>query len=229
MISWNIHGLKRKLGDIDFISLVNEYDVVFLSETWISDSETVNLDIDGYSCDHVYGNKSRCTRKGRFSGGISVYYTNCYKDKIQIVDKQQCGILWLKIQNDVFLFAEDVYICNLYIPPYGSKVLNSQDIDMYELLEQSILRYKDRGKLYITGDFNRRTTSETDLLDFDKYLDGDTFYESIDKTSLTTRVNKDDVIDSYGRRLLSFCKITELFIANGRLGEDPFGTPRPIP
>ena len=100
---------------------------------------------------------------------------------------------------------------------------------MYELLEQSVLRYKDRGKLYITGDFNSRTASETDLIDFDKYLDDDTFYESIDKTSLTTRVNKDDVIDSYGRRLLSVCKITELFIANGRLGEDLFGTPRPIP
>ena len=77
---------------------------MLLSETWISDSETVNLDIEGYSCDHIYGNKSRGTRKGRFSGGISVYYKNCYKDKIQIVEKQQCGILWLKIQNDVFFF-----------------------------------------------------------------------------------------------------------------------------
>ena len=194
--------------------------MILLSETWISNSENLNLDIEGYSCEHIFGNKSRGTKKGRFSGGISVYYKNCYKDKIQIVEKHQRGILWLKIKSDVFLFNEDVYVCNLYIPPHGSKVINTQDIDIYELLEQDVLRFKDRGKLFITGDYNGRTASETDVLDFDRYLDDETLYEFIDKTFLTTRVNQDDVIDSYGRRLLSFCKITDLIIANGRLGED---------
>ena len=115
-----------------------------------------------------------------------------------------------------------MYICNLYIPPHGSNVLNTQEIDIYELLEQDVLRFKDRGKLYITGDFNGRTASETDVLNFDRYLDDETLFGFIDKTLLynTTRVNKDNVIDSYGRRLLSFCKITDLIIANGRLGED---------
>ena len=83
-----------------------------------------------------------------------------------------------------------------------------------------MLRFKDRGKLFITGDYNGPTASETDVLDFDRYLDDETLYEFIDKTFLTTRVNQDDVIDSYGRRLPSFCKITDLIIANGRLGED---------
>ena len=90
-------GWKRKLGDIDFVSFVNEYDVALLSETWISDSETLNLHIEGYSCDLIY--ESRGTWKWRFSGGISVYYKNCYKDKIQTVEKTT---VWLKIQNDVF-------------------------------------------------------------------------------------------------------------------------------
>ena len=194
--------------------------MLLLSETWIGKSENSNLDIEGYSCEHIFGNKSRGTKKGRFSGGISVYYKNCYRDKIHVIEKHQCGILWLKIQNDVFLFNEDVYICNLYIPPHGSKVLNTQEIDIYEVLEQDVLRFKNRGKLFITGDFNGRIASETDVLDFDRYLDDETLYDFIDKTLLTTRVNKDNVVDSYGRRLLSFCKITDLIIANGRLGED---------
>ena len=54
-----------------------------------------------------------------------------YKDKIHIVEKHQCGILWLKIKSDVFLCNEDLYVCNLYIPPHGSKVINTQDIDIY--------------------------------------------------------------------------------------------------
>ena len=59
------------------------------------------------------------------------------------MEKNQCGILWAKIQSDLFRFEEDVYICNLYIPPSSSKVLNYQD---------------------------GRTAREQDLLDFDKYL-----------------------------------------------------------
>ena len=220
IISWNINGLKRKLGDVDFLRFVNSYDVILFSETWLSKSEYTNLDIDGYSCDHIHGNKSRGTKKGRFSGGLSVYYKNCYKDKIQIVVKHQCGILCIKIRSDLLVCNEDVYICNIYIPPHGSEVLNNQAVDMYELLEQCVLRFKNLGKVYITGDFNGRTASETDIMDFDKYIDDYSFYELFDETAFTQRVNKDYVIDSYGRRLLAFCKMTDMLIANGRLGAD---------
>lgn len=188
------------------------------SETWLSDSDKLNLDIQGYTCDHLYGNKSAGAKKGRYSGGISIYYKNCLKNKIKIVEKIQSGILWVKIQGELFLFKEDVYICNLYNPPSNSKVLN-QDVDIYEVLEQGVLRYKNLGKVYITGDFNGRTASEADILDFDKYIDDEAFSDFIHNDSITTRINQDDVIDSYGRRLLLFCQMTNLFIANGRLGD----------
>lgn len=200
--------------------MISEHDVVLLSETWLSNTECLNLEIDGYSCDHIFGNKSVGTRKGRFSGGISIYYKNCYRDKIHIVEKHQCGIMWVKVQNDLFKFDEDVFICSLYIPPHSSKVLNSHDIDMYELLEQGVLRYRDQGKLFIAADFNARTGTESDLLNFDKYLDDEALYGSIDKNTITTRANKDSVSDTCGRRLLSFCQTTDLLIANGRFGED---------
>ena len=80
-----------------------------------------------------------------------------------------------KLQSDLFNFDEDVYICNVYIPPSGSKVLNSQDVDIFECLEQGLLNYKDRGKVFISGDFNSRTSTESDYLDVDKYLDDDFF------------------------------------------------------
>ena len=76
-------GLKRKLGDVDFLSFVNKYDVILLSETCISNSENLNLDIEGYSCEQIFENtcKSRGTKKGRFSGGIYYQFT------IQIVTR----------------------------------------------------------------------------------------------------------------------------------------------
>ena len=44
ILSRNIHGLKRKLGDTDFLQYVSDYDIVFLSETWHSKTETLNID-----------------------------------------------------------------------------------------------------------------------------------------------------------------------------------------
>ena len=60
--------MARKLVDADFIDYVGQYDVLFLSETWITNKETYNLDI------HLFGNKTKGVKKGRYSGGISVYY-----------------------------------------------------------------------------------------------------------------------------------------------------------
>ena len=133
--------------------------------------------------------------------------------------------MWVKLQSDLFQFDEDVYICNVYIPPSASKVLKSQDVDMFDILEQGVeqgvVNYKNHGKIYITGDFNSRTSKEPDFLDFDKYLDDDIFIQdSRSTTTFTTRVNKDHVVDCYGRRLLLFCQVTDLCIANGRLGGD---------
>ena len=51
-------------------------------------------------------------------------------------------------------------------------------------------------------------------------MDDDIFIQAVNSTTFTTRVNKDHVVDCYGRRLLLFCQVTDLCIANGRLGGD---------
>ena len=44
------------------MKLVTDYDVVILSETWLSRNTAYNVNIDGDDCYHVH------------RGGISVYY-----------------------------------------------------------------------------------------------------------------------------------------------------------
>ena len=70
---------------------------MFLSETWISKNDSINLDIEGYLSTHISGNKSQRTRKGCYSGGISVYYKTDLKNYVTVLEKQQCGIIWLKV------------------------------------------------------------------------------------------------------------------------------------
>lgn len=208
----------RKLSDVDFINYITEYDIILLNETWLTKKDNFNFEIQGYTCEHIFGNKSAGAKKGRFSGGISIYYKNCFKDKIKVIEKNQSGVMWLKILKEVFSFDQDVYICVAYIPPSGSKVLRSQDLDLFEQLELDIIRYKRLGKVFLTGDFNSRTANESDCLDFDKYLDDEDIF--LNDIILQPRVNSDHVLDTHGRHLLLLCQTSGLLIANGRSHED---------
>ena len=51
---WNINGLSRKLSDVDFIQLINSYEIILLSETWISDKHILNLEINDFERFYIY-------------------------------------------------------------------------------------------------------------------------------------------------------------------------------
>ena len=44
--------------DSDFFTFISDYDLIFLDETWISDKDKTNIDIHGFSSEHIYGNKT---------------------------------------------------------------------------------------------------------------------------------------------------------------------------
>ena len=191
---------------------------MFLSETWISKTDSINLDINGYLSTHISGNKSQHTRKGRYSGGISVYYRTDLKNYVTVLEKQQCGIIWLKLSSALFPFDEDVYLCNIYIPPSTSNVLRHSDIDIYDQIETGIIRYNNIGKVFVTGDLNGRTSDSIDYLIFDKNLDQNLqFLNSVD---IPLRKSRDCITDYNGLKLLNLCQSTGLLIANGRLHSD---------
>ena len=64
---------------------------------------------------------------------------------------------------------------------------------------------------------NGRTSNLSDILVFDRYIEKKIIYFL---SHIPSRSNKDKVLDSYGRKLLNFCKCTNFIIANGRLGGD---------
>jgi hypothetical protein len=67
--------------------LIKEYDIIFLSESRISKNTAVNLNIDVFYSDHLFGNKSRYAHRGRYSGDISVYFKQFLGNDIKIVEK----------------------------------------------------------------------------------------------------------------------------------------------
>ena len=215
-MSWNINGLRRKIDDTDFLNTVTQCDILFLSETWLHNNSFINSDIDGFICDHLYGNKSANTSRGRYSGGISVYFKHHLKNKITVIEKNQAGIIWIKCCKSLFNIGIDVYIGHIYIPPKNSS-LNTNNIDFFETLECNIERYKNLGKVFITGDLNSRCSNVCDVLDFDMYIDDE---ELSNRVYIPPRASKDHVIDTNGKRLIELCQSTSFIIGNGRLHDD---------
>jgi len=214
-----VNGLARKLSDSDFYDIINDYDIVFLSETWLSNNSHINLDIQGFHSEHLLGNNAINTRKGRYSGGLSLYYKQTLNNHIKIVEKDQHGIMWVKLCKDLFDFQQDVYICNVYIPPNNSNVIDTINFDFIEQIEVGIEKYKLLGKIFISGDLNCRTSNVSDNMDIDIYIDNDVNQQS-SSVYITPRANRDHVIDTQGRRLIELCQTTSFVIGNGRLFKD---------
>ena len=221
MERWNVFGLKRKLGDLDFINYISNYDIVFLSETWIKKDDQTNLEIKGFTSEHIYGKKYSKAKRGRCSGGISVYFKSDLKGHVKIIEKSDQGFLWLKVSKDILSDGEDVYFCNVYFPDAHAKSKRIEnETDHFELLENFIIKYRDKGKIFIAGDFNSRCGNlNTDILEFDIFLDA-----PFDRcfTHSSNRSSSDHVIDSQGRKLIQLCQSTDFYLANGRLEDGDF-------
>ena len=68
------------------------------------------------------------------------------------------GADWLRRNRYCLIsFKQDVYIGHAYLPPASSNVLNFEDVDVFELIEQDLLKYTDLGKTYFCGDLNSRS------------------------------------------------------------------------
>ena len=215
-MSWNVNGLSRKISDPYCLHVLNEYDVIFLQAAWLSEANCLNLDIEGYLSDHIYDNKSQNTNKGR---GISIYYKYNLKNRIKVLNKNRHGILWIKLDSDLFEFRENVYFCNVYNVPQTSTVIYQGNFDFFKELESDIEVYKPLGKIFILGDMNSRISNLSNELDFDHYVDNDDSFIS-DSIKLPPRKNCNNKIDNNGRHLIDLCKATSLTIGNGRLHND---------
>ena len=148
IIYQNVRGLRTKVNEF-YVSLIdNPYDVICLSESWLSDDISSNeLFSSAYTvfrCDRRFGRVNR-TR----GGGVVVAIKNSFSvskldlseliSNIPLVDIVGCKINFL---------AYSLYIFALYIPPH----MPVQDLEsFFEYLENYV---STENKILIVGDFN---------------------------------------------------------------------------
>ena len=204
------------------MNFVSDFDILLFTETWNSKHSKPN--INGY--DYFDCPRPKCSKKAkRNSGGVIIYYKEKYRNNLELVDVNYKGIIWLKLKSNFICSDNDTFICLTYVPPEDSslyKNVNSSlfEFDFFEQLSNDYRRYSDRGDVYLTGDYNSRTGELPDFIpdiNLNRYVDmpDDDIETRISNCPL--RKNQDKHVNSFGHKLLSFCKENNVLIANGRI------------
>ena len=92
--------------------------MLLLSETWISNKTAINLEINGFYREHVFGNKTPGAVKGRYSGGVSVYVKNYLKKQYKLLKRILLVFYGSKLIL-IYLFLEKMLFCamSIYLQP----------------------------------------------------------------------------------------------------------------
>lgn len=139
----NARGLRTKAHDF-YLNLLNEnFDAVFITETWLLDSiNNCELFDSRYNVFRRDRSSSDCGKKR--GGGVLVAIRNTYKaDLIDVSCNVEC--IWLKVQfHGIFHLISCVYI-----PPDSPLCIYET---YYEMLDSLIKDFKTN--ILIMGDFN---------------------------------------------------------------------------
>ena len=158
--------------------------------------------------------------KRKASGGVAALISEKVQSRVSLINNTQQDSLWLKFKgnND----QRDMVLCLIYVPPENS---NYSNISIFDNIEDNFIDLKSKNEdfdICIACDLNARTANLKDYLEVsdheNEYLCNEMSLNSCDIQQ--SRNNDDKVVNSYGNRLLTLCKTLEIFIVNGRLGED---------
>lgn len=223
-MSWNIEGLRGCSDDSDYVNFVDNFDLCFLTETWQRRENEFCL--KGFDCVDVPRPESLKQTSKRGHGGVCLFIRHAIKEGVHILEKDNSGLIWVKLDKNFFSMTTDVCICFVYVPPSNSVYYNNHEIGYFELLEQGIRKYSNLGQIAICGDLNSRCGNRNDILFDDENLvnfiptvDIDDL-DQIQKHNLPARRSLDNVCNSSGLKLLDLCQSCNLCIVNGRKGDD---------
>ncbi|CAG2195708.1 unnamed protein product [Mytilus edulis] len=181
----------------EFVELIHKYDFICLSESKTDDFDII--DIPGYK----FIMQNRKTKSKVKSGGIAFGYKEKYEKQVHLIETESKLVLWLKISAEIFGTVEDVLIGSIYIPPENSLY---KIPDAINELEQEFLNFSLNYKyILLTGDFNSRTSIDSDFFEISESHHDNSDYVVIDYASclnqfnmLRMRCSKDVSKNSYG-------------------------------
>ena len=185
-MSWNIDGLRDKLGDADVQKAIDPYDIVVLLETMKSDKFQITY--PGYCCWH-FARSLRHKKSKRDSGGFLVLVKERLS-KYTHVTRVSDYVVWISIKLGGALKWHAGFV---YILPAGSSLyLNIKECP-YDVVQRELISKRATANTILVGDFNARTGNMADIpMDF--VFNKHSFL-------VETRVNDDQSTNAYGEKI----------------------------
>ena len=124
-----------------------------------------------------------------------------------------------------FGFEDNLFIIAPYIKPANSsRNIITCDTDVFDIVADKIADLTSRGEVLIMCDLNARTGSLEDYTCTDENeFSTDrsiTPHELLSLGISVNRSNQDKTVNEYGLKLIDLCKMSDLIILNGRVGDD---------
>ena len=118
----------------------------------------------------------------------------------------------------------DLFIAGIYIPPLDSTstISSFKNNNAYNLIQEEITNFSQKGSVALCGDFNPRTGSLSDFLATpgNDNLSSINGLGSSDELPKLSRYTEDNKSNKYGRELIELCKSSNVRIMNGYCQND---------
>ena len=136
--SWNVGGLAKYDGDIQFQSYFSKFDIIGLCETWAVKGDNFDNILPGYTSFDFCRDKKRTVPCG--SGGVSVFVKQeLIRDRLvkRIFNHlPECVVLILEGHH--FRFLTDVILVFTYVSPENSPIYSQDNDDGIEILSTKL-------------------------------------------------------------------------------------------
>jgi hypothetical protein len=210
----------RDIASIVIINHIRNKDIICLLETHCPFQ--VSLILPNFSAVHLSRSKNKKTNT--ISGGISVFVKSELKPGIKLLQHSNNDYIWIKLCKSFLGIQEDIYLCYLYNPPENSSYTQSLETDIFEIIENDIVNYSEKGKILIMGDLNARRGKESDFIENEEHDSNiPRFDDYTPDFNIIYRLSQDSTVLPRGRLLNDICIQTGLRILNGRCTGDLTG------
>ena len=109
--------------------------------------------------------------------------------------KPNHAIMWIKLDKYSLSLDHDVYLGAVYLWPEGSHIYDINDVDLFNILQDDIVYFEQRGVVLTCGDFNARVNTE-DYVTLD-YVNTDRGEQLSDCDQPLSRVSRDSGVNNH--------------------------------
>ena len=241
ILIWNIHGIdETKLMILEDYFQPNH--IICLGETWTHCESEKNdkiikskkLQLKNFKF-FPFSRKYKHKRAWRAAGGQGIFIRNDILQGVQVVKNYDDVLVWIKLFKQFFQLDRDVYLGSVYVYPENSLCTEE---DQFQIIQQAVCELPPDIDPYLFGDFNSRIKQMldyiideihgsdgplSDLVDNNPY--GQTsVYSYLSKINRLQRKTLDNRHkNKFANNLRDLCVTSNMFILNGRFGDNDHG------